>query len=142
MTGERQTPRRPRRRPGENRERLILAGIIEFGLLGYQRASTSAIAVRAGVPQPHVYASFGSKQELFIACCRRTVELLLTGAPVDEPLPPQAAQRLLYQAVAALGDAELGGLIGPEIAPLRRGLGEQAFLQLLSAGAAALLPPA
>lgn len=67
------TQRRPRRKPGENRERLLEAGLIEFGLFGYHGASTSAIAARAGVPQPHVYASFATKRELFLACCVRTL---------------------------------------------------------------------
>lgn len=60
--------RRARRRPGQNRERLLEAGLIEFGLFGYHGAVTAAIAQRADVPQPHVYANFTGKQELFLAC--------------------------------------------------------------------------
>lgn len=78
MTSDSQfsAPARPRRRPGENRERLIEAGLIEFGLFGYHGASTAGIAARAEVPQPHVYASFPSKGELFLAVVRRVAERL------------------------------------------------------------------
>lgn len=144
MTGEQgaqqSTQRRPRRRPGENRERLIHAGIVEFGLLGYHGASTSVIAQRAEVPQPHVYASFGSKQDLFLACCRRAAELLLGTALAPEALPAEAAPRLLYQAVASLGDEQLRELIEQEIAPLRERMSRRELLGVISSGAAALLP--
>lgn len=140
MTGEQEgAPRRPRRRPGENRERLILAGIVEFGLLGYHGASTSAIAQRAEVPQPHVYASFGSKQDLFLACCRRTAEVLIGEAAAPEGLPTDSAARLLYQAVATLGDEQLREPVERELVPLRRAMAERRILEVLSTGAASLL---
>lgn len=59
---------RPRRRPGENRAGLLAAGTVEFGIHGYAAAQTGAIARRAGVSQPNVYANFASKRELFLAC--------------------------------------------------------------------------
>lgn len=77
-------PVRSRRRPGENRERLIEAGLIEFGLFGYHGASTAGIAARAEVPQPHVYASFPSKRALFLAVVRRVAERL--AEPAAGPL--------------------------------------------------------
>lgn len=91
--------RRVRRRVGENRERLLEAGLREFGLLGFHGASTSAIATRAGVPQPHVYASFATKQELFLACCDVAADAL-TGS--SRTRPSDAALRFLYQAVAVV----------------------------------------
>ncbi|QIM18414.1 helix-turn-helix transcriptional regulator [Leucobacter coleopterorum] len=81
--------RRPRRRPGQNHELLIEAGIVEFGLYGYQGASTSAIAVRAEVPQPHVYANFATKQELFLECFLRVSTLIFAS-------PGEAPQTILY----------------------------------------------
>lgn len=129
--------RRPRRRPGENRERLLQAGISAFGLYGYQGASTSAIAARADVPQPHVYTSFRTKQELFVACVSRAAELLVeAGADGDE----QAA-RLILQAVAALGtEGPLGVELRERLTALRASIGEQAFESLLLRGARELLP--
>lgn len=72
--------RRARRPPGENRERLLTAGILEFGRHGYRGASTTAIAARAEVPQPHVYTNFRTKQELFLGCLTRAVVLLTESA--------------------------------------------------------------
>ena len=51
----------------ERREQLISAATREFAELGYEGASTAAIARRAGISQPYIYALFPSKQELFIA---------------------------------------------------------------------------
>lgn len=70
------TERRPRRKPGENRQRLREAGLIEFGLFGFHGASTAGIAARADVPQPHVYASFTTKQALFLECCTLASQML------------------------------------------------------------------
>lgn len=94
MTSDSQfsVPTRPRRRPGENRERLIEAGLIEFGLFGYHGASTAGIAARAEVPQPHVYASFPSKGALFLAVVRRVAERL--AERLAEPTAERAAGRL------------------------------------------------
>jgi AcrR family transcriptional regulator len=51
----------------ERREQVVLAAIAEFADQGYQAASTAAIARRAGISQPYIYALFPSKQDLFIA---------------------------------------------------------------------------
>jgi AcrR family transcriptional regulator len=58
---------RPRLTADERREQLIAAAIREFAEQGYQAASTAAIARRAGISQPYIYALFPSKQDLFIA---------------------------------------------------------------------------
>ena len=50
------------------------AGLVEFGLFGFHGAGTAAIATRAGVPQPHLYASFRAKGDLFLACAERAAE--------------------------------------------------------------------
>lgn len=100
------TERRARRKPGENRARLVQAGLYEFGLYGYQGTSTARIAARAGVPQPHVYANFSGKPDLFHVCLKGAVEVL---AAEDATASEQsAAELMLFQAVAAAGDPVSG----------------------------------
>jgi AcrR family transcriptional regulator len=55
----------------ERREAVIEAAIAEFGEHGYRAASTAAIAKRAGISQPYIYALFPDKETLFLACYRR-----------------------------------------------------------------------
>jgi AcrR family transcriptional regulator len=58
----------------ERREAVIDAAIAEFGEHGYHATSTAAIAKRAGISQPYIYALFPDKQALFLACYRRGCE--------------------------------------------------------------------
>jgi AcrR family transcriptional regulator len=58
--------RRTRRSSDERREHVIAAAISEFARHGYHGASTAAIAKRAGISQPYIYALFPSKRDLFI----------------------------------------------------------------------------
>jgi AcrR family transcriptional regulator len=58
----------------ERREAVIEAAIAEFGEHGYNAASTAAIAKRAGISQPYIYALFPDKETLFLACYRRGCE--------------------------------------------------------------------
>jgi AcrR family transcriptional regulator len=51
----------------ERRAQVVAAALTEFAEQGYQAASTAAIARRAGISQPYIYALFPSKQDLFIA---------------------------------------------------------------------------
>ena len=139
--------RRSRRRPGENRARLMEAGLIEFGLFGYHGTSTARIAQRAEVPQPHVYANFRTKQELFVACLVSASRTLLAQQEHAAPEPldaghgaRKAAERLLYQAVAIARDTDLGEPISTALTPLRSRLGETAFTAMLSRAGAGLLP--
>lgn len=136
--------RRLRRRPGENRERLLSAGVTEFGVHGFHGASTTAIAARADVPQPHVYANFQTKRELFLGCFVRVCEELTESGGgehiVEAAAPARAAQaRLLLQAVAALGDTNLAPELRTELAELRLLLGPGAFDRLLLLGVEDLL---
>lgn len=100
------TERRARRKPGENRARLIQAGLYEFGLYGYQGTSTARIAARAGIPQPHVYANFSGKAELFHVCLQGAVEVLAAEAATASE--QAAAELVVFQAVAAAGDPVSG----------------------------------
>ena len=58
---------RTRQSAEERREQVIEAAIREFAEAGYNAASTAAIAKRAGISQPYIYALFPSKQDLFLA---------------------------------------------------------------------------
>jgi AcrR family transcriptional regulator len=51
----------------ERRRQLIDAAVTEFAANGFHATSTTAIAKRAGISQPYVYALFPSKHELFLA---------------------------------------------------------------------------
>jgi AcrR family transcriptional regulator len=51
----------------ERREELIAAAVAEFAATGFHATSTTAIAKRAGISQPYVYALFPNKHELFLA---------------------------------------------------------------------------
>jgi AcrR family transcriptional regulator len=68
------TRTRQRSTAEERREAVIEAAIAEFGEHGYHAASTAAIAKRAGISQPYIYALFSDKQTLFLACYRRGCE--------------------------------------------------------------------
>ncbi len=56
-------------RPGaqERREQVLAAAIEEFAEHGYHAAKTAAIAARAGISQPYIYALFENKLVLFLA---------------------------------------------------------------------------
>jgi AcrR family transcriptional regulator len=51
----------------ERRDQLIAAAVSEFAATGFHATSTTAIAKRAGISQPYVYALFPNKHELFLA---------------------------------------------------------------------------
>jgi len=111
--------RRARRRPGENRANLIEAGLIEFGVLGYRGCSTAAVARRAGVPQPHVYANFANKQDLFLACLQFARESTLQSGTSG------AVEAFLYQAVAAVQDPSLPEALRSDLSDFQQLLGPE-----------------
>jgi AcrR family transcriptional regulator len=55
----------------ERREAVRDAAVREFAQAGYHAASTTAIAGRAGISQPYIYALFPNKKALFIGCQQR-----------------------------------------------------------------------
>ncbi len=61
----------------ERREQVLEAAVKEFAASGYHAASTSAIAKRAGISQPYIYALFPNKRELFLATHRRVTLRIL-----------------------------------------------------------------
>lgn len=63
----------PRASSDERREQVITAAVKEFATSGFHAASTSAIAKRAGISQPYIYALFPNKRELFLATHRYVI---------------------------------------------------------------------
>jgi AcrR family transcriptional regulator len=57
----------------ERREQVLAAATHEFAQRGYHAASTAAIAERAGISQPYIYALFPNKKELFLAAQARMI---------------------------------------------------------------------
>jgi AcrR family transcriptional regulator len=55
----------------ERREQVLEAAIHEFAAYGLHAAKTAAIAKRAGISQPYIYALFEDKKTLFLACQER-----------------------------------------------------------------------
>lgn len=54
---------------------ILDAATAVFAVQGYDRASMAAIATRAGVTKPTLYARFGSKEQLFEAAMQREHEV-------------------------------------------------------------------
>jgi AcrR family transcriptional regulator len=66
----------PRRSALERREDILLAALAEFAARGYHATTTAAIAQRAGISQPYIYALFPDKKVLFLACHERAMQRL------------------------------------------------------------------
>ncbi len=69
----------PRASSDERREQVIDAAVKEFAAHGFHAASTGAIAKRAGISQPYIYALFPNKHELFLAVHRHVVARIRTA---------------------------------------------------------------
>ena len=65
---------RPRSSSQERREQVLEAAVKEFAANGFHATSTGAIAKRAGISQPYIYALFPNKRELFLAVGRHAVD--------------------------------------------------------------------
>lgn len=129
--------RRVRRRPGENRARLIEAGLLVFGRHGFHGASTAAIAELADVPQPHVYASFSTKQALFLECGNEAAQRLavrdLSGvlqAPLDEEL--RVLGCFLFQSLACAQEPKLQPELGDLLRQMLAHHGDQQISRLVA----------
>jgi AcrR family transcriptional regulator len=114
----------------ERREQVIEAAVKEFAAHGYHATSTAAIAKRAGISQPYIYALFPNKRELFLAVDRHVVDRIRSafveaargqatsedrleamGHAYIDLLADRDEIRFQMQAHAAAGDAELGDSI-------------------------------
>jgi len=136
------TPRPGRQRlaPEVRRRQVLDAAVAVFSEEGFHGASMDAVAARAGVSKPLVYAHGGSKEELFAACLHREAERLLrsvqtaAGAPDGEPLARlRRALRAFFHALTTRREgwtvlyrqASTGPFAG-EVDTLRRRIVDQA----------------
>lgn len=81
----------------ERREHVLAAAMREFADHGFHAASTAAIAQRAGISQPYIYALFPNKKELFLACHQRVVRRIrdaFVAAADGAPDPAEALRRM------------------------------------------------
>ena len=62
----------------ERREQVIAAAVKEFAANGFHAASTGAIAKRAGISQPYIYALVPNKHALFLAVNRHVTDRIRT----------------------------------------------------------------
>jgi AcrR family transcriptional regulator len=131
---------RQRLAPEVRRRQVLDAAVAVFSEEGFHGASMDAVAVRAGVSKPLVYAHGGSKDELFAACLHRESDRLLrsvqsaAGEPEDEPLARlRRALRAFFHALTTRRQgwtvlwrqASTGPFAG-EVDALRRRIVEQA----------------
>lgn len=98
------------------RRRLLEAGIDLFAELGYERASTRAIARRAGVSLPALQYYFGGKEGLYRACAEYITE------DVRSRLGPAAERVRLALGRRDLTHAELLELLRAVVEPFLEGL--------------------
>jgi len=83
----------PRTRAGEaNEERILDAALDAFASRGYHGARIDAIAAAAGLSKPNLLYYFKTKDALYLAVLRRTLELWLEPLrELDEARDPRAA---------------------------------------------------
>lgn len=64
---------------------MLESAIKHFASGGFHSSSMEAIAVDAGISKPMIYAYFGSKQELYVACIEnareQVINAIVEGAP-------------------------------------------------------------
>ena len=87
----------------ERREQVIDAAVKEFAASGFHATSTSAIAKRAGISQPYIYALFPNKRELFLAVHRHVVDRIRRAFMDAARGGSDPAERL-----SLMGDAYVG----------------------------------
>ncbi len=61
----------------KRRTELLAAAITEFAVAGLHGTSTEAIAQRAGISHAYLFRLYGTKKQLFVACCERCFERTL-----------------------------------------------------------------
>ena len=136
------SPHGRRRLAPEVRRRQVLdAAVAVFSEAGFHGASMEAVAERAGVSKPLVYAHGGTKEELFAACLRREAGRLLhtvteaagAGRADDPQTRLWCSLRAFFVALTTrrqgwtvlYRQASTGEFAG-EVDALRRGIVEQA----------------
>ncbi len=80
----------PRRLPRAEREQQVLdAAHRLFAERGYREVTMDAVAAAVGVTKPLLYAYFGNKEQLYLACVSRTGEAL--AAAIDAAVAAASA---------------------------------------------------
>lgn len=73
----------------ERREQIVAASLRHFAAGGLHGTSTEAIADDIGLSQPYLFRLFGTKRELFLACCEacngRTLDAFVAACDGDTP---------------------------------------------------------
>ena len=153
-------PRRPVRpyggvsaeqRVAERRERLVEAGLEEFGTRGVLQTGVKDICRRAGVTDRYFYESFHDSGELFTAVFDRATRHLfelVAAALTSAPAEPEAQSRAVIEAyVRALADdprlARVVFVEAPSAGPeVERHMREtlRRFARLIETGAEPYLP--
>ena len=87
----------------ESRAELIDAAVSEFAATGFHATSTTAIAKRAGISPPYVYALFPNKHELFLAA-NAEVKERIRGTFAEAARGLETTDERLH----AMGDAYIG----------------------------------
>jgi AcrR family transcriptional regulator len=98
------------------RGRILEAAFTAFTRGGFADTSTLEIATRARVSKRELYALFGSKQEMLIACISERAGRLLL--PVD--LPELRDRQTLRKTLAAFGTRLVGEVSNPAVVAMFR----------------------
>jgi AcrR family transcriptional regulator len=97
------------RLPRAERERLILdVAHARFAKQGFGAVTMEEVAADAGVTKPLLYAYFGNKEQLYLACMERAGDALYAtvGAAVSEATSPADALRRGLHAFFAFVDSD------------------------------------
>jgi AcrR family transcriptional regulator len=99
----------PRSTAAKRRTELLAAAMSEFALGGLNGTSTEAIAQRAGISHAYLFRLYGTKKQLFIACCERCFERIRETF-VDAAIGAAPQERL-----ASMGQAYIDLLADREL---------------------------
>jgi AcrR family transcriptional regulator len=100
----------------EVRKRILGAAFLAFMDRGYAQTSTLEIATRAHVSKRELYALFGNKQAMLVACITERAQRL--KAPVD--LPALRDRDILVQVLTAFGTRLLTETTDPVVVAVFR----------------------
>ena len=115
-------PRAPargaRRAEPASRQRVLNAAFAVFRQRGYAGASTLDIATRARVSKRDVYALFGSKHDMLVACIGERAERM--RLPLDPAAPLPETREGVAAALRTVGAGILRGVCSPEVLAVYR----------------------
>lgn len=122
-SSEKNAPMSPRKKPPENdaegtgvRNRILGAAFSAFMEGGYAQTSTLEIATRARVSKRELYALFGNKEAMLVACITERAQRL--KAPVD--LPALRDREGLARVLTAVGTTLLTEATDPVVVAMFR----------------------